>query len=92
MLRKHVNNHDVALEVIKSFYVKEKKVWKVKVRWWNIGVSHPPWSMGIVETITVDNSAWRMDWKPYEWRPIDKQLIMEKLREHNTSSGSTVDK
>jgi len=30
---KHVNNTDVAIVPIKSFYVKEKELWKLKVRW-----------------------------------------------------------
>lgn len=82
MLRKHVNNNDVALEVIKAFFVPEKKVWKLKVRWWNIGIVHAPWSMGIIEKLEIDDRVWKLDWKPYKWRPIDKQLIREKLREH----------
>lgn len=31
---KHVNNRSVMIEVRKSFYVKEKKEYKVRVRWW----------------------------------------------------------
>lgn len=31
---KHENNRSVMIEVQKSFYVKEKKLYKVKARWW----------------------------------------------------------
>jgi len=60
-LYKHVNNTDVALEVIKSFYVKEKSLWKLKVRWYNI--VHRPTSLGIVEKIQIPRDKWRDEWK-----------------------------
>ena len=79
-MRKHVNNNDVALEVLKRFYVTRKKVWKIEVRWWNIGVSHAPWCMNIIETITVDDRAWKLDWKPYVWHPVNKEKISALLK------------
>jgi hypothetical protein len=44
---------DVAFEVHKAFYVKEKGLWKLKVGWWNIGRCHAPWPMGIPQRIEV---------------------------------------
>lgn len=63
MLLKHVNNTDVAIEVLKTFYVKEKQTYKLKVRWWNIGKCHEPWCMGITETIVIrkeDMPKWQV--------------------------------
>lgn len=79
LLRKHVNNQDIAIEVLKSFYVKEKDLWKLKVRWWNIGVCHPPWCMGITEKLSISNKELKTNWKAYEWRPVNRQLVKEIL-------------
>jgi hypothetical protein len=64
VLRKHVNNTDVAIEILKSFYVREKGLYKLKVRWWNIGRCHPPWSLGIVEKIEIPKHQMR-EWHAY---------------------------
>lgn len=63
-LLKHANNTDVAIEVLKRFYVKETSVWKLKVRWWNIGTKHEPWCMNIEQRIELTEAA-RRDWKSY---------------------------
>ncbi len=55
-LRKHVNNTDVAIEILKRFYVREKDLWKLKVRWWNVGKSHEPWCMNLEQKITVKST------------------------------------
>jgi hypothetical protein len=62
---KHINNTSVAAEILRSFYVKEKGVWKFKVMWWNIGSKHEPWSMGITQRITVTKESWDKEWKRY---------------------------
>ncbi len=67
MLFKHKNNTDVAIEILKQFFVKEKKVYKLKVRWWNIGECHAPWCMHIDQRITVSLDDWK-NWEHYEWR------------------------
>ena len=64
-LRKHKNNTDVAFEVLTVFYVKEKRVYKLKVRWWNIGQSHPPWCMSITQKITLTPEQWK-EWEIYK--------------------------
>jgi hypothetical protein len=33
---KHVCNTDVAMQVLKSYWIEEKQAWKVKVIWLNI--------------------------------------------------------
>ncbi len=66
MLLKHVNNTEVAIEILKSFYVKEKQIFKLKVRWHNIGKCHAPWSMEIVQTIKVKKED-MANWQPYEY-------------------------
>lgn len=64
LLRKHINNTDVAFETLKRFYVRETGVWKLKVRWWNVGKCHAPYDMHIEQKLTL--TAGQMnDWKPY---------------------------
>lgn len=53
---KHPNNTDVAMEVLKKFYIPEKDTWKIKVMWWNIGNAHPPWCMGITQKLVMTAS------------------------------------
>ena len=65
-LRKHKNNTDVAMEIIKSFYVKEKDVYKLHVMWWNIGKCHKPWCMGITQKITIPRQVLTEEWDYYE--------------------------
>lgn len=67
MLRKHVNNTTVAIEVLRSFYVKEKRVWKLKVRWWNIGRCHPPYPLNIEQRIIVTADELN-NWKPHSYQ------------------------
>jgi hypothetical protein len=81
VLYKHKNNEDVAVEVLKKFYIPQKRQWKLTIRWWNIGRVHPPWCMGIEEKITLDQDTWRNDWQPYTWRPIDRPKIIQLLQE-----------
>lgn len=60
-LWKHVNNRDVALQILKSFYVKEKRSYKMKVEWWNIG-PHKAWPMNITQRIVMPVDIWIRDW------------------------------
>jgi hypothetical protein len=53
VLYRHKENSTVAFEVLKSFYVKEKKLYKVKVKWWNIGRCHEPWCMEITQKLEI---------------------------------------
>lgn len=67
-LFKHKNNTDVAIEVIKMRYIPETAVFKIKVLWWNIGLCHAPWPMGLSQNIIVSKDKWR-DWERYRWHP-----------------------
>jgi hypothetical protein len=62
----HVNNRSVFIEVIRSFYVPEKKLWKVKVMWWKY---HSKWKlrfpMGITTKFEVTETS-----HPH-WRPLN---------------------
>ncbi len=60
-LYRHRENRDVAIEVLKTFYVEHHKTWKLKVQWWNIGACHEPWPMGIEQKIEVTDDQ-RRDW------------------------------
>lgn len=66
MLRKHVNNTDVAIEIVKIFYVREKRLFKLTVRWWNIRRCHAPYPLNIAQKLEIDVLKWK-DWEPYEW-------------------------
>jgi len=76
MLYKHQANTTVALEVLKKFYVKEKKLYKLKVRWWNIGKCHEPWCMGIVENIEIPRDKWFGEWQLYDYTKQPKTTYM----------------
>jgi len=65
-LYKHINNTDVAIDIIKKFYVKEKALWKFKVMWWNVGECHDPWPMNITQQIEIPKEVWEKEWKLYE--------------------------
>jgi hypothetical protein len=65
------------MEVLNGFYVEEKQLWKLEVRWWNIGIVHPPWNMNIVETLSIPDTVWKNEWQHYQWRPIDKNNSSE---------------
>lgn len=64
-LYKHKNNLDVAVEVLKMFYIKEKDCYSIKVEWWNVGKTHTPWSMLIKQRFKIDRVTWRDDWGVY---------------------------
>jgi hypothetical protein len=71
VLRKHKDNTTVAIEILKSFYVKEKRLMKLKVRWWNIGKCHAPWSMLLEQRIEIPIDLWR-DWEHYHWPSLEE--------------------
>lgn len=64
MLKKHRNNQDVAIEILKRFFVPEKQVWKLKVRWYRIYRNRPPMCMNIDQRITVARKDWAQ-WEIY---------------------------
>jgi len=64
MLLKHENNSTVAVEILKSFYVKEKQAYKWKVRWYGISSKYPPRDLKIEQRITILKKD-ASKWKPY---------------------------
>lgn len=64
-LLKHRNNTDVAIEILKSFYVKEKHLYKLKVRWWRVSKVNPPRSMGFEQKIEIPKDK-MSEWEIYE--------------------------
>lgn len=63
---KHVNNRSAHIEVLKSFYIPEKKCWKVKVMWWKYHSKYKyRFPMGITQWFTVTEKD-----KPL-WRPLN---------------------
>lgn len=66
MLKKHPNNETVAIEILKLFFVPEKNIYKVKVRWWKIGTKNPPMCLNIIEKFEFTPEKLK-EWKHYEW-------------------------
>ena len=64
MLLKHINNTTVAMEILKQFYVPEKELYKLKVRWYTISSKRPPICMNIVQRIEIKKID-MPNWKPY---------------------------
>jgi len=69
-LYKHINNTDIAFEIIKKFYVVEKELWKFKVMWWNIVGDRVPGRtkecMRIEQRISIPKDIWQKEWKLYD--------------------------
>jgi len=63
-LYRHINCRSVAIEVLKTFYVREKDLYKVKVRWYMISSVRRPWPMSVVETIKIPAN------KVHEWKKM----------------------
>ena len=74
-LYKHINNTDVAVEVIKFFKVPGKDYVKIKVCWWRIGPKKP-YCMNFIQYLTDASiggntkdkqkyslKKWRTEWK-----------------------------
>lgn len=61
-LWKHVEMRDVAMDVVKAYYVKEKRIWKLRVLWWNIGACHKPWPMGVEQRLEIPEER-RREWQ-----------------------------
>lgn len=70
MLYRHPNNRDVAFEIERKFYVKEKGVWKLKVTWWNVGTIHAPWPLGVSQRLEL-TEAKLLEFKPF---PVDGRV------------------
>lgn len=50
---RHYLTTDVGFVVEKAFWVPEKKVWKLKVSWVNLGICHDPMPMNITQRIDI---------------------------------------
>ena len=65
-LYKHVNNTDVAVEVIKKYYIKEKDMYAFKFGWWAVGkAKYKPRPMLIFQRFKIPREVWLRDWKLY---------------------------
>lgn len=53
-LYRHIDNVDVAFEVIRAHHEPlDDGTWVINVCWWNIGSCHKPWSMMTRQTIRI---------------------------------------
>jgi hypothetical protein len=60
---KHTDNKTVAVQVLSSFYVKEKDRWSVRVMWWNWSPKFGlRFSMGITQRFNVTREQ-KTGWK-----------------------------
>jgi len=63
-LYKHKNNTDVAFELIKKFYVKQKDLYKMKVMWWRVNKANKVlYCMNIIQNIKIKRDSWRSEWE-----------------------------
>ena len=80
-LFQHINNRDVAVEVLRLVRVPGKTYCRIKVRWWNVG-PHAPYCMGFEQWLTDSSivgkkkqrqkyptERWRTEWQPYSPPP-----------------------
>ena len=59
---KHINCLDAAIIPIKSFYVKEKKLWKLRVKWVIVKNDKYVRDLGVSERIQITQEQSK-DWK-----------------------------
>lgn len=64
MLRKHVNNTDVAAEVVKCFFVAKKREYSVRFRWWNIVRPHAAFDLRVESRHRISVDDWEQKWIP----------------------------
>lgn len=58
----HPNCTDVAIELLKSLYVKEsRRPVKLKVRWWRLRRGQLAYSMNVEERLKLTKAQW-MEW------------------------------
>jgi len=55
MMMTHPEFIDVRMEVIKSFYIKEKDMWSLRVIWWN----KRGWMLSSPCRIKIPNKKWK---------------------------------
>lgn len=60
---KHINNTDVALVPMKIYYVPEKRIYKLTVRWINIVLKRNI-DLGITQKIIIKADD-MPNWRPY---------------------------
>jgi hypothetical protein len=51
-LYQHVNNRDVAVEVLRLVKVPNKSYYKIRVRWWNVVSASRKYCLGFEEWLT----------------------------------------
>lgn len=66
-LLKHQDNTDVALRVIKKFYIKEKDAYSLQVEWFRVSTARNKvlWPMGITQRIKIPRLRWQTEWEAF---------------------------
>ncbi len=64
-LYKHKYNTDIALCILKSFYVQQGDYYKLKIEWFNIVNPNNIFTTGVKENLKIDRSTFLKDWDYY---------------------------
>lgn len=65
----HKNNTDIACEVVKKFYVKEKDLYKFKLSWYRVSRARGKllWPLGVTERHSIPRKTWQEDWELFNY-------------------------
>jgi len=63
MLLKHINNTDVAIELLEL--TEDGDDYIMHVMWWNTGRTVPPWCMWLTQRIAIKKED-MINWEPFE--------------------------
>jgi hypothetical protein len=66
-LYKHVNNTDIAFELVKKYYIPEKDAYSIKVRWYRVRGIRVLWYFGIEERICIPRNIFRKNWEEVDY-------------------------
>ena len=62
-LYKHINNTDIAFEVLRKYYIPEKDAYSIKVRWYRVRGDYVLWCFNIVERHRIDRYKFLHEWE-----------------------------
>lgn len=63
VLLKHIRNTDVAILVLKKYFIPQKDYYKVKVKWMNIVNPNNIFYIGVQETLIINRKKFLKEWE-----------------------------